>query len=106
MDIAHTLGIKNGVFAEYIAYIENELASLETSATNTWAANLLTLMAEHRVGDFNRLAKIAESIGDRQETALAHFFAQNYYDRAIRFYQLLNAPRTPSESGERRASPS
>jgi hypothetical protein len=89
MALARLIGQKRPLFAAYTEFIETRLKNLEAGCNDAYGLHLLDLLAEHRSGDFNTSARIAESIGDRLETKASSFLAREYYQRAARFYDLL-----------------
>lgn len=86
MTIAYMLGRKRPLFNSYLSFIENRLASLETTCGDAYAASLFDLLLEHRAGDRVKAAKIAETIGDRLTATNSGSLGRDYYDQAIQFF--------------------
>lgn len=88
MGLARLLGPKKALFLDYKNLIDQRLSELEATCDDAFAARLLGLQIEHRIGDYGVSARIAESIADRLEFDGATFLAQDYYELATRFHQL------------------
>lgn len=104
MALARMLGAKKPLYGEYVSFIETRLDQLESTCTDSLGVRMLSLLAEYRVSDPTRSAKIAESMGDRLETSGLSFLARDCYDLAARFHlgngDTANAQRLGIKKGE------
>jgi hypothetical protein len=104
MALARVIGQKKPLFSAFVDFIETRLKKLESVCDDAYGLHLLDLLADHRSGDFNSSARIAESIGDRLETKGSSFLARDYYQRAARFHDLLSNTAAARNALNKKAS--
>jgi hypothetical protein len=103
MGIARALGGQKQSFKNYTNFIEARLGQLESECSDSLAAGMLNLLAEHRAGDVARCARIAETIGDRLDSTASSFLARDYFDLAIQFHRVNNDVANAQRVGVKKA---
>lgn len=85
--LARILGVKSSQFECYTDFILGRLNGLRDSCDDAYCARLLSLLVEHRSGEPEALASIAESIGTRLDQGGSDFLGRQYYDIAVNCFE-------------------